>query len=161
MSLIEAFDLLVKDNPEVRLLLIGDGPLRSRILSQIKAKSIEDYIHIPGRIQEDELNKWYASADVYVSSSVCDGSSVSMLEAMACGCPTLSSNMASLPEIGGKAVHFFDPMEISDIAESIQKVCEDSKYRQTLAQRGSKHVKKFDWETSFKKHMDLFETVLS
>ncbi len=91
-SLIDAFDLLVKDNPDVRLLLIGDGPLRSRILSQIKAKNIGDYIHIPGRIQEDELNKWYASADIYVSSSLCDGSSVSMLEAMACGLPVVVHN---------------------------------------------------------------------
>ena len=64
------------------------------------------------------------------------------VEAMACGCPTLSSNMASLPEIGGKAAHFFDPMEIGDMAESIKKVCEDSEYRQKLAQGGPKHAKK-------------------
>ena len=56
---------------------------------------------------------------------------------------------------------FFDPMEINEIAESIQKVCEDSKYRQTLANRGPKHAKKFNWESSFEKHMDLFETVLN
>ena len=52
-------------------------------------------------------------------------------------------------------------MGISDIAETIKKVCEDSEYRQTLAQRGPEHAKKFNWESSFKKHMDLFETVLS
>ena len=80
---------------------------------------------------------------------------------MACGCPTLSSNRASLPEIGGKAAHFFDPMEISDMAEAIKKVCEDSVYRQKLAQGGPKHAKKYNWESSFKKHMDLFETVLN
>ena len=52
-------------------------------------------------------------------------------------------------------------MEISDMAESIRKVCEDTEYRQKLAQGGPEHVKKFDWESSFKKHMDLFETILN
>ena len=74
-----------------------------------------------------------------------------LLEAMACGCPTLSSNMASLPEIGGKAAHFFDPKEVGDMAESIQKVCEDSEYRQKLAQRGTEHAKNFNWESSIQK----------
>ena len=69
--------------------------------------------------------------------------------------------MGSLPEIGGKAAHFVDPTEIGDMAETRKKVCEDAEYRQTLAQRGKKHVKKFKWESSFKKHMYLFETVLN
>ena len=55
----------------------------------------------------------------------------------------------------------FDPLEISDMAESIRKVCEDSKYRQKLVQCGPKHAKKFNWDSSFKKHMDLFVTVLN
>ena len=51
--------------------------------------------------------------------------------------------------------------EIGDMAEAIKKVCEDSVYRQKLAQGGPKHTKKYNWNSSFKKHMDLFETVLS
>ena len=97
----------------------------------------------------------------FIFPSLYEGFGLPILEAMACGCPTLCSNLASLPEIGGKAAHFFDPTEIGDMAEAIKKVCEDSEYQQTLAQRGKKHAKKFNWESSFKKHMDLFETVLS
>jgi glycosyltransferase involved in cell wall biosynthesis len=69
--------------------------------------------------------------------------------------------MASLPEIGGKAAHFFDPKEIGDMAEAIKKVCEDSVYRQKLSQGGPKHAKNFKWGSSTKKHMELFETVLN
>ena len=47
------------------------------------------------------------------------------------------------------------------MAESIQKVCEDTEYRQTLAQRGPEHANNFTWEASFKKHMALLEMVLS
>ena len=52
-------------------------------------------------------------------------------------------------------------MGISDIAETIKNVCEDSEYRQTPTQCGTKHTKRFNWEFSFKKHMDLSETILS
>jgi glycosyltransferase involved in cell wall biosynthesis len=52
-------------------------------------------------------------------------------------------------------------MGISDMAEAIKKVCEDSEYLQKLSQGGLKHAKRFNWESSFKKHMNLFETILS
>ena len=107
------------------------------------------------------LPNLYSEANAFIFPSLYEGFGLPLVEAMACGCPTISSNMASLPEIGGKAAHFFDPMEISDMAEAIKKVCEDSVYRQKLAQGGPKHAKKFNWESSFKKHMDLFETVLN
>jgi len=107
------------------------------------------------------LPNLYSEATAFIFPSLYEGFGLPLVEAMACGCPTLCSNMASLPEIGGEAAHFFDPMEISDMAESIRKVCEDTEYRQKLAQRGPEHVKKFDWESSFKKHMDLFETILN
>jgi len=112
-------------------------------------------------VPDDLLPNLYSEAMAFVFPSLYEGFGLPIVEAMACGCPTISSNLASLPEIGGKAAHFFDPMEISDIAESMRKVCEDSKYRKTLVQRGLKHAKKFNWESSFKKHMDLFETVLN
>jgi len=83
-----------------------------------------------------------------------------IIEAMACGCPVISSNRASLPEIGGEVALFIDPLEISDMAESIKKVCEDTEYRHTLARRGPEHANNFNWETSVKKHMDLFEAIL-
>ncbi|MBT6008485.1 MAG: glycosyltransferase, partial [Rhodobacterales bacterium] len=100
-------------------------------------------------------------ATAFIFPSLYEGFGLPIIEAMACGCPTISSNRASLPEIGGDAAHFFDPMEISDMAESIRKVCEDTEYRQTLAKRGPEHANNFKWESSFKKHMALFETILN
>ena len=88
-TLIEAFTKIIERRKDVRLLLIGDGPLRSEVINRIKEKNIEEYIHIPGRIQEKELIIWYGSADLYVSSAISDGSSVSLLEAMACELPVI------------------------------------------------------------------------
>jgi len=107
------------------------------------------------------LPNLYSEAAAFISPSLYEGFGLPILEAMACGCPTLSSNMASLPEICGESAHFFDPKEISDMAESIKKVCEDTEYRQSLSQTGVEHAKKFNWDYSFKAHLDLFATILN
>ena len=107
------------------------------------------------------ISNLYSEATAFIFPSLYEGFGLPLLEAMACGCPTISSNMASLPEIGGKAAHFFDPTEISDMAEAIRKVCEDSAYQQKLAQGGLKHAKQFNLESSVKQHVDLFETILN
>ena len=114
-----------------------------------------------GYVPDDLLPNLYSEAIAFIFPSLYEGFGLPIIEAMACGCPAIISNRASLPEIGGDAAHFFDPMEISDIAESIQRVCEDTEYRQKLVQRGPKHANKFTWESSFTKHMDLFETILN
>ena len=137
------------------------GVHKARLENLARSLNIENRIAWLDYVPDDLLPNLYSEATAFIFPSLYEGFGLPIIEAMACGCPAISSNKASLPEIGGKAAHFFDPMEISDIAESIRKVCEDSKYRQTLAQLGSKHAKKFNWESSFKKHMDLFETVLN
>ena len=152
--------------------LWSDGPqlaISGKIFGDHKAKlenlasslKIENRVIWLGYVPDDLLPNLYSDAAAFIFPSLYEGFGLPLVEAMACGCPTLSSNMASLPEIGGKAAHFFDPKDIGEMAESIQKVCEDSVYRQKLVQRGTEHAKKFNWESSFKKHMDLFETVLN
>jgi glycosyltransferase involved in cell wall biosynthesis len=149
-----------------------DGPqlaISGKITGEHKAKldnlahslKIENRIIWLGYVPDNLLPNLYSEATAFIFPSLYEGFGLPIIEAMACGCPTISSNRASLPEIGGDVAHFFDPMEISDMAESIRKVCEDTEYRQKLAQRGPEHVKKFDWESSFKKHMALFETILN
>ena len=76
--------------------------------------------------------------------------------------PNLISEItAHLTEIGGEAVHYFNPTDINEMAESIRKVCEDSEFRLKLKQCGPDYAKKFNWDSSFKSHMDLFETILN
>jgi len=149
------------DSPQLAICgkILGDH--KAKLENLARSLNIENRVTWLGYVPDDLLPNLYSEAAAFIFPSLYEGFGLPILEAMACGCPTLSSNMASLPEIGGKAAHFFDPKEIGDMAEAIKKVCEDSMYRQKLAQRGPKHAKKYNWDSSFKKHMDLFETVLS
>lgn len=118
-SLIEAFALVVQKAPMARLLLVGDGSLRPEIMSMIASLGLLEHIHAPGRGDEHELPVMYGAADVYVSSSFCDGSSISLLEAMASGKPVIAHHEFGnldwvLPDENGWLVDCRDPEKFAD-----------------------------------------------
>jgi glycosyltransferase involved in cell wall biosynthesis len=90
--LVRAFALLLERLPSARLLLLGDGSLDGEVRRLITELGLEQVIHAPGRAPYDLLPEYFRSADAYVSSAVSDGTSISLLEAMACGLPVVVSN---------------------------------------------------------------------
>ena len=149
------------DGPQLAISGKITGEHKALLDNLAHSLKIENRIIWLGYVPDNLLPNLYSEAIAFIFPSLYEGFGLPIIEAMACGCPAISSNRASLREIGGDAAHFFDPMEISDMAESIQKVCEDTEYRQTLAQRGPEHAIKFTWESSFTKHMALFDTILN
>ncbi|MDB9722665.1 glycosyltransferase family 4 protein [Candidatus Marinimicrobia bacterium] len=95
---IDIFNDCLKINNNLRLFLLGAGSLESKILSKIKDYNINEYIHTPGWINRNEMNNYLNSADIYISNSYTDGSSVSLLEAMACGLSPIVTKIESIEE---------------------------------------------------------------
>jgi len=150
--------------PDVPQLAISGkifGEHKTRLENLASSLKIETRIVWLGYVPDDLLPNLYSEAIALIFPSLYEGFGLPIIEAMACGCPTLSSNRCSLPEIGGEAVHYFNPNDVSELVESIKKVCEDSEFRHTLEKRGPEHAKKFNWNSSFKSHIDLFETILN
>jgi glycosyltransferase involved in cell wall biosynthesis len=79
---------------------------------------------------------------------------------MACGCPVLVSNIASLSEVCGDAAYYVDPYDVKNIAEGIYRVATDRELKENLAFRGTERAKLFSWEKSAKEHIKIFEEVL-
>ena len=92
LNLLDAVAMVSNKVGDLRLLLIGDGPLRGEILDRVEHLGMSDIVHCPGRMKENELPAWYRVADIYVSSSLIDGASISLLEAMACELPVIVHN---------------------------------------------------------------------
>jgi glycosyltransferase involved in cell wall biosynthesis len=82
---IQALPRVVQHEPNVRVILAGAGPLEERIRGLVDHLNLTPYVHFPGMIPNHELPKYLASADLYVTSSLSDGSSNALMEAMACG----------------------------------------------------------------------------
>ena len=94
--LARAFAWASKENPRLRLILLGDGSESAKIRALLR--DVEDKVHFGGRVDLSALPGWYGAADLYVSPSHVDGSSVSLLEAMACGLPSIVSDIPANQE---------------------------------------------------------------
>jgi len=91
--LAQAFAQAAQTQPELRLVMTGNGSLAGRLHEIFRKTGVQDQVILPGYIRQSELPTYYQSADLYVSASHSDGSSISLLEAMACGCPVLISDI--------------------------------------------------------------------
>lgn len=91
--MLRAFIAAAKQAPEIRLLMYGKGSLEGEIRHMARTAGVIDKIHFGGYLSREELPESYHAADVFLSASHCDGSSVSLLEALACGKPALVSDI--------------------------------------------------------------------
>lgn len=140
--------------------LIKVGKVRNDTKSLIKSLNLYQYITIIDSVPEGDLVKLYNLADVFVFPSLHEGFGFPVLEAMACGCPVITSNTSSLPEVVGNAGIMVDPKDIEGFAEAIYNVLTDDSLKKELSKRGLKRAKKFTWERCAKETLKVYKEVL-
>jgi len=113
--LFEAFALLRRDRPELRLVLTGGGDF----------SALPDGVEARGHLAWPEVVSLMQRASALVFPSLYEGFGMPPLEAMACGCPVACSNVASLPEVVGDAARLFDPHDPVAIADAVNDVLDD------------------------------------
>ncbi|MDL1969854.1 MAG: glycosyltransferase family 4 protein [Candidatus Desulfofervidaceae bacterium] len=162
-GVIEAFSRLLNRIPH-QLLIVGG---RFDIFKNDKKiykliKSIPaDRIKLKGHLRDKEIIELYRKAGLFIFPSLYEGFGLPPLEAMACGCPVVVSNAASLPEVCGDAAYYVDPYDVDSIAEGIYKVLTDENLRQSLIQRGLERAKLFSWGKTAEQTLEVFEKVLN
>jgi len=117
-------------------------------------------IEFTGYISEEELIKLYQKAKLFIYPSLYEGFGLPPLEAMACGCPVVVSNVASLPEVCGDAAYYVDPYDVENIAEGMYKVLTDKVLRESLIKKGLERVKQFSWEKTAREILKVIESLL-
>lgn len=90
---LQATKKVIEENPLVRFLMLGDGSMKSQVKDFIARNNLGHAIYLTGRVNHDQLPDYFNEADLYVSSSYSDGSSVSLLEAMACKLPVIVTDL--------------------------------------------------------------------
>jgi len=91
--LVEGFCQAAMADPRLRLLMLGGGRMAGLVQEKLAQAGMSDRVHLAGQIEHDRLPEFYRASDLYLSASHSDGSSVSLLEAMACGLPALVSDI--------------------------------------------------------------------
>lgn len=118
----------------------------------------EAQIHYHGG-EDKDLVELYKLAEAFIYPSLYEGFGIPPLEAMAAGCPVLSSNTSSLPEVVGDAGEYFDPTEQDDMKSALEKVIGNETYKRDLIQKGYKQHKKFSWEKCARETMNIYKGV--
>lgn len=131
--------------------------------SKIKDSSLELVILGKGTerglIDKEDLPIVYSMAEAFVFPSFYEGFGLPPLEAMSCGCPTIVSSAASIPEVCGDASFYFNPNKQEEITKAILKVIGDPQLKKDLIERGFKRVKQYSWEETAKRYLEIFERV--
>ncbi len=124
--LLRAFARARESLPEAFLALCGDGPLRGELEALARSLGIGEAVRFLGRVDRDLLPRWLPDADLYVSASLSDGASVSLMEAMACGLPCVVSGIpANLEMIDEGKTGFCSDYGGSEAAGRIAEVLRD------------------------------------
>lgn len=119
-------------------------------------------IRFAGFVADGELPLWYAAAEALVMPSLAEGFGLPVAEAMACGTPVLSSNRGSLPEVGGDAARYFDPLSVEAMAGAlVESVRMPPDQRQAWIDRGLANAARFSWTRCAALTADLYRRLVS
>lgn len=163
VGLIQAFQRVEGDRrKEIKLMIVGKkGWLYEEIFDKVRKLKLEKRIIFTDFVKSEDLPVLYQSARCFVLPSLYEGFGIPVVEAMACGCPVVISNVSSLPEIAGEAGILVDPKNIDEIAQGINRACFDEKKRSEMVKKGLERAKFFSWETCAKQTLAVFKQVKS
>lgn len=158
--MLEAFAALPRDL-KVELRIVGDSHavFGQNDLATLAAR--DSRVKLLGRIDDAELARQYRQATAFVFPSLYEGFGIPPLEAQACGCPVISANTASMPEVLQDSVLYFDPYETASITQAMRTILQDAPLREALRAKGLANIQRFNWQTSARKVSDLLDSALA
>jgi O-antigen biosynthesis alpha-1,2-mannosyltransferase len=157
--LLEAF-ARIRDVIPASLVLAGQSAWQGeRILRQITQLGLSDRVHLPGWVSHDDLPALYSLAELFVLPSLHEGFGIPLIEAMACGCPVLTSETGSPPEVVRDAGYLVNPYQVADIAEGMRTIMTNSRLRASMIQKGLTRAKDFGWDKCASETLAVIESV--
>jgi glycosyltransferase involved in cell wall biosynthesis len=125
----------------------------------IEGQELQEYIRYLGKPGREELVQIYNAADVLIAPSLHEGFGLTLLEAMSCGTPVITSRVSAMPEVVGDAGLLVDPTDPSAIANAVCHLLKDISCRQSLIDKGLARAKQFTWEAVSEKIAQVYERV--
>ncbi|MDD5468531.1 MAG: glycosyltransferase family 4 protein [Anaerolineales bacterium] len=162
--LAQSFCQAARQVPELRLVMLGNGSLAERLRQLFDREGLSERVFFPGQVGQTNLPGYYRSADLYVSASHSDGTSISLLEAMACGCPALVSDIPGNREwvTPGANGWLFPDGDASALAECLLRAWEA---RARLPEMGAAARRlaeqRADWTRNFPHLLRAYDLALS
>lgn len=163
-NIIKAFNSLVKKgrNKDHILVIAGSsvGNYGQHLLKMINELGLGERVIMTGFIPQDDLPLLLSNSTIFIYLSIYEGFGLSVVEAMACGAPVITSNVSSLPEVAGDAAILVDPYNVEQIADSMETLLYDYKLRETLKAKSLNRAKQFSWEKTAQSTLQVYKEIL-
>jgi glycosyltransferase involved in cell wall biosynthesis len=139
----------------------GKGWYYDQIFATVERLGLNDRVIFAGYIPNGDLPTWYNAADVFVFPSRYEGFGLPVLEAMACGTPTVTSTASSLPEVAGDAALAVAPDDVDALTEALYRALTDMALREELRVKAVARAAKFTWEETARRTVAVYHQVFS
>ncbi len=160
-----AFVQASRREPRLRLLMLGGGSQEALLRSIFEQGGVLERVHFTGQVRQDELPNLYRAADVYVSASYSDGSSVSLMEALACGVPVLVSDIPSNREwvYPGREGELFPPGDVDALSQCLVRFARQSpRALRSMARNARLRAEaQADWSRNVQRLWDAYRWALA
>lgn len=146
--LVDAFAALPAAVRDRHLLVVvgGEGWRNRTIVERLERAIAAGWVVRPGRVSRADLAMLYRGAVALAYPSLAEGFGLPVLEAMACGCPVVTSGTSSLPEVAGDAALLVDPHDVTSLTSALERVLTDAGLRADLGRRGLERSRGYSWE---------------
>jgi glycosyltransferase involved in cell wall biosynthesis len=163
--LIACFKQVIMQEKKKDLHLVICGGSKDAAVSMINANQLTEadleLIHFTGFVDDNDLAAIYSGAIGFIFPSLYEGFGLPVLEAMQCGCPVISSNTSSLPEVVGDAGFLVSPTDKDALCQSILKLCCNSDLRAKYSQYSLDRAAFFSWEKTLSQTLEVYRSIKS
>ncbi|HOW60783.1 MAG TPA: glycosyltransferase family 1 protein [Candidatus Moranbacteria bacterium] len=156
-NIIKTFSLLKKDFKNLKLLKIGlaEKKYRQKTLSIIRNLDLKNDVVFINYVEEKKLPMFYSNAELLLFPSLMEGFGFPIVEAMACGCPVVTSNLNPMKELTQNTQILINPLNPNEIYEKCKEILNDSEKKIKMKKEGIKIAQNFDWKITARKIYDI------
>jgi glycosyltransferase involved in cell wall biosynthesis len=142
------------------LVIVGArGWLEGEFYRYLEGCPWRERIIFPGYVADEDLPALYSAAAITAQASLYEGFGLPVLEAMACGSPVCASAASSLPEVGGDAALYFDPLLTEQMTDALRRVLRDPSLAQEMREKGLAQAARYSWEQTARQTLALYDRV--
>jgi len=160
-NLLFAFKILHTKFKNLKILLVGYQSKSKILMELIEKENLNNSVIFTGYVPDEEIYPLIKQAKVFVFPSRYEGFGIPILDAQMCKVPIASSNAASLPEIGGKSVTYFNPENINEMAETIEFILENNDLAKKSIIDNLENRILFSWEKTAKETLNIYNGILN
>jgi glycosyltransferase involved in cell wall biosynthesis len=160
VGIIKAFNQIAHKDNKSKLLICGKKGWKTQdICAEYNRSPFKDRILFLGFVPDQIVADLYNISHVFIYPSFYEGFGLPILEAQACGCPVIASNVSSMPEVAGDGAILVDPYSVEEMANAISEVISNEESRDSLTEKGLKNCNTYSWKKCAEETMKIYEEV--